>query len=98
MSVSDDEATRPLLAGVVLLQQMILELLIRQDSIGYHQAREFLAQAAAAFDRTRGVPPETLKPLRAAIDMLDDLHRPLGPDEQPHAPNWLDQLRRNGLL
>jgi hypothetical protein len=98
MSETNDQAIRPLLAGVVLLQQIILELLIRQDAIGYHQAREFLVSAAGVFEQARGIPAEAVKPLRAAIDMLDDLHRPLPAGEHPHAPNWLDQLRRNGLL
>lgn len=98
MTPTNDNLPGPLLAGVVLLQQIILELLIRQDAVGYPQAREFLAGVAGRLDQTPGLPPDLLRPLRAAIDLIDEAHRPREPNERPHAPDWVDQLRRNGFL
>lgn len=97
-STTPHDPERTLLAGVVLLQQVILELLIRQDAVGYPQAREFLASVENRLAQGAGLAPDLLRPLRSAIDVMDELHRPLGPGERPRAPDWLDHLRRNGFL
>jgi hypothetical protein len=90
--------TKALLSGVILLQQAMIEGLVRHDTIGYPQTRETLEEAIKALEEGEVVDEKVFLPLRETIAMLDDLHRPLELGERPHPVNWPDQLRRLGLI
>ncbi|WP_162915141.1 hypothetical protein [Desertibaculum subflavum] len=81
---------KSLLSGLLLSQQVMIEMLVRNDAIGYHQARAALDDALGALRK----PPAALRPLERALALLDDLHRPLGSGERPHAADWKAELTR----
>lgn len=90
--LASDEA-KALIAGLILSQQVLLEALVRQDAIGYHQVRKTLDDAAQAIGPLAEDKPEAGLALRTMLDVLDDQHRPLGPEEKPHAVDWAARLR-----
>lgn len=93
MSERASDEAKALIAGLILSQQVLLEALVRQDAIGYHQVRTTLDDAMQAIEPVAGERPGAGLALRTMLDVLDDQHRPLGPEEKPHAVDWAERLR-----
>lgn len=89
-----DDKTQALLQGLLLSQQVLIEALVRTDAIGYPQARTALNEALTELGRQPSAPAEAMRPLRAALELLDQLHRPLGPKERPKTVDWRAELKR----
>lgn len=85
---------KSLISGLLLSQQVMIEMLVRNDAIGYHQARAALDDALGALRKPPSAPAAALRPLERALALLDDLHRPLGSGERPHAADWKAELTR----
>jgi hypothetical protein len=92
-----DQALRETVAGLVLMQQVLIEAMIRYDMIGYPQAHAALEEALAVLAADRRVTPAMTLPLRKALALLDERHRPFGPGERPHPVDWSYQLGDTGL-
>jgi hypothetical protein len=93
MDDSEIQNAKALVAGLLLSQQVLVEALVRQDAIGYHQLRETLAAAVEALEPLAASTPGAGVALAAMLDVLDEQHRPLGPDERPHAVDWGERLQ-----
>lgn len=89
-----DDKTQALLQGLLLSQQVLIEALVRSDAIGYPRARAALNEALTALGRPPSAPAEILRPLQSALELLDQLHRPLGPGERPATVDWHAELKR----
>lgn len=85
---------KSLVSGLLLSQQVLIEMLVRNDAIGYHQARAALDDALGILRKSPSAPLAALRPLERALGLLDELHRPLGVGERPRAVDWRAELQR----
>lgn len=85
---------KSLVSGLLLSQQVLVEMLVRNDVIGYPQARSALENALVALRKPPAAASAAIRPLERALAILDDLHRPLGSGERPHAVDWKAELNR----
>lgn len=91
---SQTSELKSLVSGLLLSQEVLIEMLVRNDAIGYHQTRAALQAALAALREPPAPPLAAIWPLERALTLLDDLHRPLGSGERPHAVDWKAELQR----
>ncbi|MDP6704781.1 MAG: hypothetical protein QF893_00440 [Alphaproteobacteria bacterium] len=96
MTQSANDDLEAMVRGLMLVQQVTLEALVRHDAMGYPQARETLAQALAALEAAGDVEAAALLPLRAALETLDQVHHPRDPGDPPKPIDWVERLRRAG--
>lgn len=83
-----------LISGLLVVHQVTLNALIRQNVIGYHQVREALNEALAQVEK-EGVAahPSAVVPLRKLLHSIEILHAPHPRGVAAPAPDWSRALR-----
>ena len=83
-----------LISGLLVMQQVTLDALIRQNAIGYHQVRQALSEALAQIEKP-GVAahPSAVAPLKKMLHSIDILHAPHKREAPTTAPDWSRAMR-----
>ena len=94
MDRTKEQRLETLLAGMLVAQQVVLDALIREGAIGYHQLRETLLDAESQLS-ARGNEDAALaiEPLRKVLHAIDTLHAPHSKESATPARDWKRSLR-----
>jgi hypothetical protein len=83
-----------LISGLLVVQQVTLNALIRNNAIGYPQLREALKEALEQVEKPGVVAhAAAVTPLRKALHSIDILNAPHGRDAPTTAPDWSRAMR-----
>ena len=94
MDKTKEQRLEWLLAGMLVTQQVVLDALIREGAIGYHQLREALLDAEGQIEKSGDADAEhALAPLRKVLHAIDTLHAPHAKEAATPERDWALSLR-----
>lgn len=96
MDEVETQNVRALIAGILIAQKALVELLIRSDALSFHQARDTLQGALTSLKSSEeDIDAVTFRPMEDLLRFIDDVHRPLDVGQKPEAANWPAELARS---
>ena len=94
MDEAKERRYEALLMGLMASQQVVLDALIRDSAIGYHQVREALENAVVQLEAAEPeVDPICLLPFTKLLASINALHAPHPPGAETRSPDWVRVVR-----
>jgi hypothetical protein len=83
-----------LISGLLVVQQVTLDALIRHNAVGYGQVHDALKDAVAQIEKSGAVAHSgAVVPLKKLLHSIDILHAPHSRDALTTAPDWPRAMR-----
>jgi hypothetical protein len=98
MTGGAETSNKAKIAGMLLVQQVLVEAMIQHDAMGYHQLRDTLRGVLEQLEGQSGISADVLGPLKHLLQTLEARHEPKPAGQPPHAIDWAQWLKDAAAL